>query len=83
MFQGEAGGHSHKGRAQGFSGLEAIPAHAFEDAFGAVREGRAGRAMIPIENSVAGRVADMAAEAYRARGRLIRTVLVGEVAPGG
>ena len=31
----------------------------FEDAFAAVKEGRATRAMIPIENSIAGRVADI------------------------
>jgi prephenate dehydratase len=36
-----------------------LPCFAFEDAIEAVREGRAGRAMIPIENSLHGRVADI------------------------
>src|SRR6185503_11952864 len=36
-----------------------LPCTTFEDAFAAVTEGRADRAMIPIENSVAGRVADV------------------------
>jgi prephenate dehydratase len=36
-----------------------LPCFAFEDAIDAVREGRAGCAMIPIENSLHGRVADI------------------------
>ena len=39
--------------------LEAVPTESFEEAFAAVRAGEAERAMIPIENSVAGRVADI------------------------
>jgi len=39
--------------------MTTLPCAAFEDAFAAVREGRAGLAMLPIENSVAGRVADI------------------------
>jgi prephenate dehydratase len=42
-----------------FPGAATLPCTAFEDAFAAVSEGRADRAMIPIENSVAGRVADV------------------------
>ena len=41
------------------SGLDDLPCVQFEDAFAAVREGRAELGMIPIENSVAGRVADI------------------------
>jgi prephenate dehydratase len=39
--------------------METLPCRSFEDAFAAVRDARAGLAMIPIENSVAGRVADI------------------------
>src|SRR5712691_4683138 len=39
--------------------MTSLPCTAFEDAFAAVREERAGLAMMPIENSVAGRVADI------------------------
>jgi len=42
-----------------FPDLTTMPCASFEDVFAAVRNGRAGRAMIPIENSVAGRVADI------------------------
>ena len=59
VFQGQPGAYSHMACAQVFPDMEAVPMHSFEDAFDAVRSGRAGRAMIPIENSVAGRVADI------------------------
>ena len=39
--------------------MRSLPCAAFEDAFAAVRDGAARLAMIPIENSVAGRVADI------------------------
>src|SRR5260221_14508083 len=39
--------------------MTTLPCAAFEDAFAAVREDRARLGMIPIENSVAGRVADI------------------------
>src|SRR5260221_1273600 len=39
--------------------MTTLPCAAFEDAFAAVREGQAELAMLPIENSVAGRVADI------------------------
>ncbi|MGV1014840.1 MAG: prephenate dehydratase, partial [Methyloceanibacter sp.] len=39
--------------------LEALPCPTFEDALAAVKSGKAKLAMIPIENSVAGRVADI------------------------
>ncbi len=59
VFQGQPGAYSHLACRQVCSELEALPAASFEDAFAAVREGRADRAMIPIDNSVAGRVADI------------------------
>src|SRR5687768_14178649 len=58
-FQGQRGAYSHLACRQVCPAYEALPAESFEDAFAAVREGRAERAMIPIENSIAGRVADI------------------------
>jgi prephenate dehydratase len=58
-FQGQRGAYSHLACRQVCPGYEALPAESFEDAFAAVREGHAERAMIPIENSIAGRVADI------------------------
>lgn len=42
-----------------FPDMEAIPCASFEDAFAMVESGEADLAMIPIENSIAGRVADI------------------------
>ena len=58
-FQGEPGANSHLAINEAYPGARALPCATFEDAFAAVRSGRAGLAMIPIENSVAGRVADI------------------------
>ena len=58
-FQGEPGANSHLAINEAYPGAQAIPCATFEDAFAAVRTGRAELAMIPIENSVAGRVADI------------------------
>jgi len=58
-FQGAPGANSDLACRAVFSDYETLPFLAFEDAFAAVREGRADLAMIPIENSVAGRVADV------------------------
>jgi prephenate dehydratase len=58
-FQGAPGANSHiavkLARPEGY----ALPCFSFEDAIDAVQEGRAGSAMIPIENSLHGRVADI------------------------
>jgi prephenate dehydratase len=59
VFQGQPGAYSHLACRQVCPHLEALSAESFEDAFAAVRDGQAERAMIPIENSVAGRVADI------------------------
>lgn len=58
-FQGRLGAYSHMACRQAFPELEPLPCPSFEDAFAAVREGAARLAMIPIDNSVAGRVADV------------------------
>ena len=58
-YQGESGANSHLACRDHFPDFEALPSATFEGALAAVREGRAELAMIPIENSVAGRVADV------------------------
>jgi prephenate dehydratase len=58
-FQGEPGANSHIACMEAYRTYEPLPCPTFEDAFAAVRTGRAELAMIPIDNSVAGRVADI------------------------
>jgi prephenate dehydratase len=58
-FQGELGANSHIACKQAYPRFEPLPCPTFEDAFAAVRTGRATLAMIPIDNTVAGRVADI------------------------
>jgi prephenate dehydratase len=58
-FQGELGANSHTACSEARPDWEALPCPTFEDAFAAVNEGPADLAMIPIENSIAGRVADI------------------------
>jgi len=58
-FQGQPGAYSDLACRAMFPGVKTLPCGGFEDAFAAVTEGKADRAMIPIENSVAGRVADV------------------------
>ncbi|WP_374252532.1 prephenate dehydratase [Xanthobacter sp.] len=58
-FQGEPGANSHIACREVFPDFEAVPCPTFEDAFATVENGAAAYAMIPIENSVAGRVADI------------------------
>src|SRR5437763_7213006 len=58
-FQGQPGAYSDLACRRVFPAMTTLPCAAFEDAFAAVRERRAALAMIPIENSVAGRVADI------------------------
>jgi len=59
VFQGEPGANSHLACREAFPDLESVACPTFEDALSAVRSGEARYAMIPIENSVAGRVADI------------------------
>ncbi|MAU41031.1 MAG: prephenate dehydratase [Kordiimonas sp.] len=58
-FQGEPGAYSHLACRTVYPDYEALPCPTFEEAFAAVENGQAALAMIPIENSVAGRVADI------------------------
>ncbi len=58
-YQGEAGANSHIACLEVRPDFEPLPCRTFEDAFQAVKDGAAKLAMIPIDNSVAGRVADI------------------------
>ncbi|MBR9972367.1 prephenate dehydratase [Magnetospirillum sulfuroxidans] len=58
-FQGLPGAYSHKACVAAFPAMGPLACPTFEDAFSAVREGRARYAMIPIDNTLAGRVADV------------------------
>jgi prephenate dehydratase len=58
-YQGEPGANSHIACIEVYPDLAPLAKASFEDAFAAVTEGAADLAMIPIENSVAGRVADI------------------------
>jgi prephenate dehydratase len=58
-FQGEPGANSHIACRDAYKNHLPMPCPTFEDAFAAVRSGRAELAMIPIDNSLAGRVADI------------------------
>ena len=58
-FQGELGANSHIIANEVYADHEGLPCATFEDAIQAVKTGRAGLGMIPIENSIAGRVADV------------------------
>jgi prephenate dehydratase len=59
VFQGEPGANSHIAAHDMFPDFEAVPMPTFEDCFAAIERGEADLAMIPIENSLAGRVADI------------------------
>jgi len=59
VFQGELGANSHIACREAYPRYEPIPCPTFEDAFAAVAAGKADLGMIPIENSVAGRVSDI------------------------
>ena len=58
-YQGEPGANSHLACSEAYPGYEAVACPTFEDALAAVKSGDCRYAMIPIENSVAGRVADI------------------------
>jgi prephenate dehydratase len=58
-YQGEPGANSHIACLEAYPDCEPVSCRTFEDAFQAVKEGEANLAMIPIDNSVAGRVADI------------------------
>ncbi|MDY0881690.1 prephenate dehydratase [Dongia soli] len=58
-FQGLPGAYSDLACRAAFPSMTTLPCESFEDAFAAVHAGAARLAMIPIENSLAGRVADI------------------------
>ncbi|MEX0282738.1 MAG: prephenate dehydratase [Arenibacterium sp.] len=58
-FQGEPGAYSHEACRKARPDMEALPCRTFEDAIDAVRSGNAELAMLPVENSTYGRVADI------------------------
>src|SRR5580765_3728682 len=58
-FQGEPGANSHIAIVEAYPDAEPLPCATFEDAFAAISSGEADLGMIPVENSVAGRVADI------------------------
>jgi prephenate dehydratase len=59
VFQGEPGANSHLAALEVYPDCEPVPCPTFEDCFAALENGSADLGMIPIENSVAGRVADI------------------------
>lgn len=58
-FQGDPGAYSHQACRETCPDMEALPCRTFEDAIEAVRGGSADLAMLPVENSTFGRVADI------------------------
>ena len=58
-FQGEPGAYSHLACKEAYPEMEPVPHASFEDTFAAVQSGEVALAMIPIENSLGGRVADI------------------------
>lgn len=58
-FQGELGANSHEACMAAFPQMEPVPHPTFEEAFEAVKSGDCQLGMIPVENSIAGRVADV------------------------
>jgi len=58
-YQGEPGSNSHIVCREHYPTWEHLACPSFEDVFAAVTNGEASLAMIPIDNSIAGRVADI------------------------
>ena len=58
-FQGELGAYSHQACRETRPDMEVLPCRTFEDVIEAVRDGKADLAMLPVENSTYGRVADI------------------------
>lgn len=58
-FQGLPGAYSDLACREAYPGMQTLPCESFEVAIEAVREGRAALAMLPCENSLAGRVPDI------------------------
>ena len=58
-FQGEPGANSDMACHAAFPYMTTLPCPTFDAAMNAVQAGKAELAIIPVENSVAGRVADL------------------------
>ncbi len=58
-FQGATGAYSDLACRTVFPKLETLPCESFDETFAAVLEGEAQLAMIPVDNTIAGRVADV------------------------
>ncbi len=58
-FQGELGAYGHEACQQARPEMDVLPCHTFEEVIDAVASGAADLAMLPIENSTYGRVADI------------------------
>ena len=58
-FQGELGANSHEACQTYFPDHTPVPCQTFEEAFEAIKSGACALGMIPVENSIAGRVADV------------------------
>ena len=58
-FQGEKGAYSHLACLEIFPNVEAMPCPTFEEAFQLAKDNSEYKIVIPIENSLAGRVADI------------------------
>ena len=58
-FQGDLGAYSHEACQSARPDFEPMPCHTFEEVIKAVRDGEADLAMLPIENTTYGRVADI------------------------
>ena len=58
-FQGDLGAYSHEACLMARPEAQPVPCPTFEDVIRAVREGRADKAMLPVENTTYGRVADI------------------------
>lgn len=59
VFQGEIGAYSHLACQEFYPDMVPMPCASFAEAFKAVQSGQASLAMIPVENTVAGRVSDI------------------------
>ncbi len=58
-FQGLPGAYSDLACREFFNNFKTLPCNSFEEAILSVEKGNANFAMIPVENNIAGRVADM------------------------
>lgn len=59
VYQGEPGAYSNLACLENFPSHTPLPCESFAECFARVRSGQAGLAMIPVENTVAGRVSDI------------------------